>query len=206
MSARSPVRQRPRFKLPGLPAKKLRRLNVATHRDLGYFCAGLVIIYCLSGLALNHVDDWNPDFIIHRKTIHFTGEYRADSLSGESIAAFGSMVGEGKYKVYDMPAPAQLKIYYDNASLHLNFSTHTGVYEQIARRPLFYQVNLLHRNSLKGWRWASDVLAVMLVVISVSGLFILKGKKGLSGRGKWLLLAGLLPPVMAWIAAALGWL
>jgi hypothetical protein len=54
----------------------------------------------------------------------------------------------------------------------------------------------LHRNSIKGWKWASDVFAVMLILISITGLFILKGKKGLTGRGKWLIAAGALPPLI----------
>ncbi|MBP7949340.1 MAG: hypothetical protein KA004_06765 [Verrucomicrobiales bacterium] len=48
---------------------KLRRLNANLHRDIGYFLSGLIFIYCLSGIALNHVDDWDPDFVIHKRTI-----------------------------------------------------------------------------------------------------------------------------------------
>jgi uncharacterized protein len=40
------------------------------------------------------------------------------------------------------------------------------------------------------------VFAVSLILLSVSGLFILKGKNGLGGRGKWWIAAGLLPPVI----------
>lgn len=178
---------------------KLRRLNIASHRDLGYFFSGLIIIYCLSGIALNHVEEWNPDFIIDKKTIHFNNAYTAAEINKQNISTFNTMVGEDNYKVFDAPTHDQVKIYYDNASLYLNFTTHEGIYEKITRRPLFYSVNVLHKNSLKGWKWASDVFAVMLIIISVTGLFILKGKKGFGGRGKWFLLAGLIPPIVAWI-------
>lgn len=183
--------------------KKLRRLNLATHRDVGYFFSGLIIIYCISGLALNHMDDWNPDFIIEKRTIHFDNNYRATDVTRETIGTFNKLVNEDKYKVFDAPTPDQVKIYYDNASLHLNFTTHEGSYEKITKRPLFYQVNVLHKNSLKGWKWASDIFAIMLIIISVTGLFILKGKNGISGRGKWLILGGLLPPVIALIIQAI---
>jgi uncharacterized protein len=177
--------------------RKIRKLNVATHRDLGYFFSGLIIVYCLSGIALNHVDDWNPDFIIEKKTIRFTGDYSARGISQATISTFNKMVGETKYKVFDIPTADQVKIYYDNASLHLNLSRHEGLYEKISKRPLFYQVNVLHKNSLKGWKWASDIFAFILVLICVTGLFILRGAQGLRGRGKWLLLGGLLPPALA---------
>jgi len=177
--------------------KKLRRLNIATHRDVGYFFSSLIIIYCISGLALNHINDWNPDFIITKKTVSISPAMSGEGVDKAMIAQLGNMVGEDKYKVYDVPTKGQVKIYYDNASFHVNFDKHTGVYEKVERRPVFYQSNILHRNSLKGWKWVSDVFAVMLILISVTGLFILKGKKGIAGRGKWFILAGLLPPIIA---------
>ncbi len=182
---------------------KLRRFNVATHRDVGYFFSTLIIIYCLSGLALNHVNEWNPDFIITKKTVKLDPNYVPLTVNRAMIDSLGLMVGETKYKVYDVPTKGQVKIYYENASLHVNFKEHTGLYEQVARRPVFYQSNILHRNSLKGWKWIADIFAVMLIVISVSGLFVLKGKYGITGRGKWLIGAGLLVPVIAIIINAL---
>jgi hypothetical protein len=182
---------------------KLRRLNVAAHRDLGYFFSALIIVYCISGLALNHVNEWNPDFMISKDTLQINKVYNSSSVNNALINSLGRLVGEEKYKVYDAPTKGQVKVYYDNASLHVNFDTHTGIYEKVARRPLFYQVNVLHRNSLKGWRWASDVFAVMLITICITGLFVMKGKYGITGRGKWLIAAGLLPPVAAIIIQAL---
>ena len=182
---------------------KLRRLNVAAHRDLGYFFSALIIVYCISGLALNHVNEWNPDFMISKDTILINKVCNSSSVNNALIDSLSRLVGEEKYKVYDAPTKGQVKVYYDNASLHVNFDTHTGIYEKVARRPLFYQVNVLHRNSLKGWRWASDVFAVMLITICITGLFVMKGKYGITGRGKWLIAAGLLPPVAAIIIQAL---
>ena len=179
--------------------KKLRKLNIATHRDLGYFFSSLIIIYCLSGFALNHVNDWNPDFIIEKETIAIPGDYTTSNLSSELIKEFGKQVNETDYKVYDVPSPGKVKIYYDNASLLIDFTTNSGQYEKIIRRPVFYQSNLLHRNSIRGWKWVSDIFAGMLIIISVTGLFILKGKKGISGRGKWLIGAGVLLPILVLI-------
>lgn len=179
--------------------RQIRRLNIATHRDLGYFFSSLVIVYSLSGIALNHVNDWNPDFIIEKKTVQVNERYTVKDLTQEIVTSLGKLVGEEKFKVYDTPTPERVKIYYDNASLLIDFTESVGVYEKVSRRPIFFQSNLLHRNSLKGWKWASDIFALMLIVISLTGLFILKGKNGLSGRGKWLIAAGGLPPLIALI-------
>jgi hypothetical protein len=178
--------------------KNIRSLTIAAHRDFGYFFSVLIIVYCLSGIALNHVNDWNSDFIIQRDSVPITKEYRTDELNKkETILELGKLVGQDSYKVYDFPTPDQVKIYYDNASLHVNFTFQSAIYEQVARRPLFYQVNVLHRNSLKEWKWAADIFAVMLIVINLTGIFMLKGKYGISGRGKWLIAAGTIPPVVA---------
>ncbi len=179
--------------------KKLRKLNIATHRDLGYFFSSLIIIYCLSGFALNHLNDWNPDFIIEKEDITIEGNYSTSNLNNELIKEFGKQVNETDYKVYDIPSAYKVKIYYDNASLLIDFTTNSGQYEKIIRRPVFYQSNLLHRNSIRGWKWVSDIFAGMLIIISVTGLFILKGKKGISGRGKWLIGAGALLPILVLI-------
>ncbi len=177
---------------------KLRRLNIATHRDLGYFFSTLIVVYCLSGLALNHVNQWNPDFVITKRDIPL-GSMQAAAIDKSMIDKLGKMVGEETYKVYDVPTKGQVKIYYDNASFHVNFDTHNGLYERVARRQVFYQSNLLHRNSIKGWKWFADVFAVMLIVLNITGLFILKGRQGITGRGKWLIAAGLLPPILFFI-------
>lgn len=177
--------------------KNIRSLNVAAHRDFGYFFSTLIIIYCLSGLALNHVDDWNPDFIITRDSVDVKTTYTKKEVNKNVILGLGTVVGESDYKVYDFPTGNQVKIYYEDASLHLNLSTGKGVYESVSSRAVFYEVNVLHRNSVKGWKWAADVFAIMLIVINITGLFILRGKYGLSGRGKWLIAAGTLPPVIA---------
>ena len=177
--------------------KKIKRLNRELHRDFGYFFSSLIIVYCISGIALNHVNDWNPDFIIKRETINISKSYSKKEIDKKTIIEFGKLVGEKQYKIYDFPTTTQVKIYYDNASFHLNFKTHKGVYERIYKRPLFYQTNVLHRNSLKGWKWMSDIFAFMLIVINITGLFILKGKHGINGRGKWLIIAGFIPPIIA---------
>lgn len=182
--------------------KNLRSLNKAAHRDFGYFFSTLIIVYCLSGIALNHVNEWNPDFIIERKEVFLPKQYDASKITRNEIVELNKLVGEETEKVYDFPTPTQVKIYYDNASFHVNFKEGKGAYESVERRPVFYHVNVLHRNSLKQWRWAADVFAVFLIIINITGLFVLRGSQGISGRGKWLIALGFVPPVIAWIVFA----
>ncbi|MFN8255740.1 MAG: PepSY-associated TM helix domain-containing protein [Bacteroidales bacterium] len=176
--------------------KKIRKFNIVTHRDLGYFLSSLIIVYCLSGIALNHINEWNPDFIISKKTIQIKEKFNKETITTVAVNNYCKLVGEDEYKIYDFPTLNQVKIYFDNASLHINFEKGEGVYERVERRPLFYHSNLIHRNSVEGWKWASDIFAFLLILINVTGLFILKGRQGISGRGKWLIMAGALPPLI----------
>ena len=186
---------RPNFHWP--QRDTLSRLNMALHRDIGYACASLILAYCLSGIALNHIGDWNPDFVISKQPISLPHPFTKEEITKERIAEFGQLVHEEDYKVYDFPTPDQVKIYYDNASLDLHFASGHGTYEKVSRRPLLYQVNALHLNRLKGWKWAADVFALILIILSFTGLFLLKGKYGMARRGKWLVAAGMLPPALA---------
>lgn len=182
---------------------KFRKANRAIHRDVGYFCSSLILAYCISGLALNHVDDWNPDFIIQRDTIHFAENWTKEQVTPKEILLLSKPVGRTSYKVYDFPTPDQVKIYYDQASLHVYLNDHWGLYEHIRRRPIFYQTNVLHRNSVHGWKWASDVFAILLILLNLTGVIILKGKYGITGRGKWFILLGLIPPIVVLILQAM---
>jgi hypothetical protein len=176
---------------------RIRRWIIAWHRDLGYFFSSLIIIYCISGIALNHVNDWNPDFIIHKETVHLKRSYRRNEIDAGKVLEFSRLVSEENYKVYDFPTNNQVKIYFENATFHVNLESGVGEYERLVKRHLFYEVNVLHRNSLKGWKWISDIFSIMLIAISITGLFILKGKYGLRRRGVWIVLAGFLLPVIA---------
>src|SRR5689334_7220434 len=114
--------------------RKMRRLNIATHRDLGYFFSSLILVYCISGLALNHVDDWNPDFVLTKDTIGIEKTYNISEINTAQIQEFGKLRGEEKYKVYDFPTSDQVKIYYENASMHIYLSQNIAIYEHVARR------------------------------------------------------------------------
>ncbi|MCU7694369.1 PepSY-associated TM helix domain-containing protein [Haoranjiania flava] len=182
---------------------KIRRLSLHWHRDLGYFFSGLIIIYCISGIALNHVNDWDPDFILIKKEIILPQTRVAAKLEQAEIEAISRLTGEKSFKLYDFPTPGQVKIYYNNATFHVYLKEKRGFYERISKRPVFYQLNVLHRNSVHVWKWVSDIFAVMLILITITGMVIIKGKYGFSKRGIWLLLAGLIPPLAAVILQAI---
>ena len=71
-----------------------------------------------------------------------------------------------------------------------------AVYEALKMRPIISQFNWLHYNPGKGWTVFSDIFAVSLIIITLTGIFINKGKKGVLGRGGIELLAGIIIPIL----------
>ena len=57
-------------------------------------------------------------------------------------------------------------------------------------------LNRLHYNPSRWWTVFSDVFLVSLVVIVLSGLVMMRGPKGLWGRGGIELIAGILVPLL----------
>ena len=176
---------------------KLRRWNLITHRDFGYFFTALILIYSISGIALNHVNDWDSNFLLTKQTLHLDKVYEVDDIDDQLVMKWSKEMGEEKFKLYDSPTPDQVKIYYQDATLHVYLTEKEGVFEQVSRRPFFYQTNAIHLNSVKGWKWFADIFAFFLILITITGLFIRKGKKGFRGRGKWFFFAGFIPPIIA---------
>ncbi len=46
------------------PKVSFRKTIIGVHRDVGYFFAGLTVLYAISGVAVNHIEDWNPNYSV----------------------------------------------------------------------------------------------------------------------------------------------
>ena len=170
--------------------------NRVLHRDMGYLIFGMTIIYALSGIALNHLQDWNPSYNVTRTEVHWEANSLTD-VTKPDVLTFLERYGEQEnYKKHYYPQPGLLKVFLENGSVELDTGTGQGVMEILKRRPLFFEVNYLHYNPKRSWSWFSDLFSVTLIVVAITGLFILKGKRGIKGRGAWLTGLGVLIPLI----------
>lgn len=176
-----------------------RRTFRSLHRDLGYLTAGLTVLYAISGVAVNHVEDWNPN-----RTITVADIAVGPLAAGTPEALGAEVVGRLDLDPADVRSqlsegPTKLRVFFKSGSeLTVDPTTGQGRLKLIEDRPLLREANALHLNDLKGWwTWIADAYAVILAFLALSGLVILKGATGLAGRGKWLFGAGLLVPVIA---------
>lgn len=175
---------------------KLRRLNRAIHRDLGYFFFGMCIIYGLSGIALNHRHQWNPNYIVTEKSYNLKPPGEEITDNKELALHFLEQIDREDEFRTSLPRGDELRIFIRQGSITVDMITGEGELETIRPRPVFRQVNFLHYNTPRRlWTWFSDLYAAGLIVLAFTGLFILKGKNGIKGRGAWLTGAGIAIPL-----------
>ncbi len=175
------------------------KLNVILHRDVGYLAFALTIVYGVSGLAVNHRADWNPS-ITQTKTsltiapVTATGR---DAIVADALAKLS--LTETPRNTF-RPDPETLRIFFPNTTYSVDLPTGTVIVERVTPRPVLKEFNDLHLNTPKGiWTWIADIYALSLILLAVTGLFVLKGKHGLTGRGAWLTTIGVIVPGAYWV-------
>ena len=175
--------------------RKWRKYNRNIHRDLGYFFAVLTIMYGISGIALNHVDDWDPSYQILKEELKvdlpdkeaIDEAYVKDVLAGYNL--------QDEYKKHYFP-DNKLKVFLESGSLVLDLETGQGTLESVKERKILRPMNFLHYNHIKKlYTWFADIYGLALILLAITGLFILRGKQGITRRGAWLTIGGALIPL-----------
>jgi hypothetical protein len=170
----------------------------AAHRDIGYVVVGLTFIYALSGLAVNHLTDWS-DGDASFKT--YSASHDFGRLAGEDQAVADDLrrrlaIKEVPREIYRQ-SPDELEVIFDKRSLHVNTTTGHVVDEGQKPRFILRVANWLHLNrGKKAWTYVADGYAASLLVLAMSGMFMIAGKKGLLGRGAILVGLGIAVPVL----------
>ena len=186
------------------PRPRLRRLvrrwrewAALWHRDLGYFFTGTVLVYAISGLALNHVDHWNPNFVITRRELVLPLPTDPGLITQAMVTqALGRAGITDAYRGHDFPSARKLKVFTQEGAVLVNLETGEGQYESSRRRPVFYQLNWLHLHPRSWWRAFSDGFCLALIVIPLTGLVLSRSRHGFRRRGVWLVLAGIGIPAL----------
>jgi hypothetical protein len=177
---------------------KIRKLIRLLHRDVGYIAFGLTIIYSISGIAVNHVSDWNPNYIITKDTLSIPSGIDS-TMNSEAITESlrENFSINDTVKSYFRSSPSTIDIFFEGKTLSANFRKDIITLETVESRSIIRETNFLHLNHPKKlWTWIADLFAIALIFLAATGIFMIKGKKGLSGRGKWFVLIGILIPLV----------
>jgi uncharacterized protein len=176
-----------------------RHLNNVLHRDIGYLAVGLTIVYAVSGVALNHVRDWNPSYRVEKttRTIAPIGATEREAIVAEARRALG--LDQPPRNAF-RPDPDTLRLFYPQHTYSVDLPTGHVIVERARTRPVLFEMNQMHLNAPKRiWTLVADVYAVALVILAITGLFVLKGRLGVTGRGAWLTAIGVLLPAVYWV-------
>lgn len=175
-------------------ARRWRAWLRAIHRDVGYVAVGFTVIYALSGIAMNHLDDWDPNFKAREVTRRMPA---IASEVGDADAARIVAVAAG------VTEPV-IDVYRAGDELRLTFASGkkaTAIGElltvQDRRDRWFFRVaDWLHATRGKqAWKYIADAYAVLLLYLAISGVFMIKGRLGLRWRGAVLVGVGLIAPI-----------
>jgi uncharacterized protein len=175
---------------------KWRRLNYALHRDIGYLCIGLTLIYAISGIVLNHIShQFNPSYKIEKSETRikpFPSDIETDMALVEDIL---SQLNEpGTFKNVAMLSPNNLRIFVEGNTIDVELATGNIKQEKVARRPLLFEVNYLHLNKSKGvWTYLADVYCILLGMLAITGFLMIRGK--IKTRGLILTFLGFIIPI-----------
>jgi len=176
----------------------MHRIIRLIHRDLGYLAFGLVVIYSISGIAVNHTFEWNPNYVIEKEDKALQSDI--DSLGSDSLIAAGVLVDLGIAAIPESifrQSPTKIRIFFENQTINADISKKTANIETVNSRKVFRETNYLHLNVPKGiWTYVADALAISLLLLAITGLFMIKGKNSITGRGKWLTATGILLPLI----------
>ena len=168
------------------------RLLRVIHRDLGFFVVGITLVYAISGILLNHLSGKDPAFSTEKRTVQLSPNLTESGLSDVWKANKNLPELKRILRIDDR----HLRVFLNGGIGVYSVSDGSLSYERHTKRALIYWINRLHYNKVKNWSPVADFFAGSLILLAITGLFIVKGKKGLSGSGKWLLLAGILLPIL----------
>jgi len=178
--------------------KKLRKWSRILHRDIGFFFIGTTIIYGLSGIALNHIHDWNPNYSVEVK--NFTTEIDLSKNDNTKIHVeelLSQIDKANNLRKFYYPNTNTIKIFLKGgSSIIVDLKTGQGQAEFLKKRAIFYQVNFLHYNPHSWWTWFSDIFAGALILFALTAIFMVRGKKGIIGMGGVYTIAGIIIPIL----------
>ena len=178
--------------------KWLRKWSRILHRDIGYLFIGTTIIYGISGIALNHLADWNPSYSVVTKEYTTTIDLHKSDVLQENILRLLDDVDKRKnYKKHYYPQDEVIKIFLKGgSSVIVDLETGDVFAEFLRKRVMFYEVNFLHYNPSRWWTWFSDIFCAALIFFAITSFFIVKGKHGITGWGGIYTAIGVIIPIL----------
>lgn len=169
------------------------------HRDLSYLFTGVLLVYLISGLTLNHRSTKDPNYKITVERYNEPALMTSQDNISKDLVIDKLLAPKGISDKYTrhIYKDGKVTIYLKGGStMSVDTSSGDVVYTKKKLKWLTSKLNKLHYNPSKAWTIFSDIFVVSLIVIILTGLIMVKGKKGLLGRGGIELIIGILIPIL----------
>jgi hypothetical protein len=167
------------------------------HRDLGYFYIGLIVSFAFSGLMMNHRESWHPDkYTTETKVIEV--KLPAESEINDGFAEdLGKKLGiDDKFR-RQMVKKGTFKMSFENHDVEIDLETGKGEIVSFIKTPIISQAMKLHKSTSNFWIYYSDIFALSLITIALTGTIMIKaGKFSWKNRGWKLAVAGVVFPLL----------
>ena len=132
---------------------QIRRWARIIHRDLSYFFAGVVVVYAVSGIVLNHKRDFNSNYSVRRTELQMPGSYPAPAETSREQAEelLRAADPEARYVKHYASGEQRVKVFRRRGSvLEVDMQNGRAVYEKLTKRPVISSMNRLHYKSPTG--------------------------------------------------------
>lgn len=175
---------------------RFRRVCRWLHRELGFLAVGLTLVYAISGIAVDHVHHWDPSYetAVEMRSIAPPGVGPTAEVVPTVLA--GLALDEPVKDTW-RAGEKLLQVFVEDGTIDVDLETGAVSKRTNKRRPLLWELNFMHLNHGKApWTGIADGYAATLIVLAVTGIFLVQGRRGLAGRGGVLMALGILLPLI----------
>jgi hypothetical protein len=169
----------------------------AIHRDLGYFYVGLIISFAISGIMMNHRNQWHPEkYVIEKSSFNINPideKQVSDSLAEAIVKSQGIT---DKFRRQSVKK-GELRIQLEKTDIDIDLKTGNAEVTSFINTPIISQAMRLHKNTSNWWIYYGDIFGLSLITIAITGTMMLaKSKYSFKRRGWKLALAGVVFPLL----------
>ena len=147
---------------------------------------------------VNHIDDWNPNYQVNITQFELPGIKKHINSDNLNQLIIEKLAISQSVKTEFWQSPTKYKLFLLNDSnLVIDFEREQAILEEIKPRIINQALNKLHLNELqRSWTYFSDFFAGLLIFLAISSLFMVKGKKGVTGNRGVLVISGFIIPLV----------
>ncbi len=169
----------------------------AIHRDLGYFYVGLIISFAVSGIMMNHRNQWHPEKYVIEKSYFDVPPLDESQINDSTVQELVKANGINDKFRRQSVKKGELRISLEKTDIDIDIKTGKAEVTSFINTPVISQIMKLHKNTSDWWIYYGDIFGLSLITIAITGTMLLaKSKYSFKRRGWKLALAGVVFPLL----------